>query len=139
MKSFIFAHLMALLFIACGAPDTPPAESIESHESTQQESGQQESAQAESPEVPVEAEGHAGIGEPCGGFAGVNCADGLICDMSDQDGCDVADGAGVCADNRNVACTREYMPMCGCDGQTYPNDCVRRAAGVPLNHHGECT
>ena len=37
-----------------------------------------------------------------------------------------------------VACTREYVPMCGEDLHTYGNKCVLEAAGVALLHEGEC-
>jgi len=46
-------------------------------------------------------------------------------------------GSGYCAP-RPTTCSAATAPVCGCDGQTYTNDCLRRMAGVNLNHTGAC-
>ena len=40
---------------------------------------------------------------PCGGVAGFHCADGLVCDMPEDQGT-MSDGMGTCA--RSSACSR---------------------------------
>jgi hypothetical protein len=44
---------------------------------------------------------------------------------------------GTCA-GRPEACDLSYSPVCGCDGQTYGNDCAAAAGGARIARRGEC-
>jgi len=40
--------------------------------------------------------------------------------------------------DHNRVCTREYAPVCGCDGQTYGNACSAIKEGILIFTPGEC-
>jgi plastocyanin len=44
----------------------------------------------------------------------------------------------VVVDENPIACTMQWDPMCGVDGETYGNMCMLDAADVKLDYQGEC-
>lgn len=74
--------------------------------------------------------------QTCGGISGEGCPSGEFCEFP-QNTCAVADQTGEC--RPRPACDGTVAPVCGCDGQTYRNDCERALGGVARDHVGPCT
>lgn len=80
--------------------------------------------------------GGCGIGAQCGGLTGAACVDGLYCQF-EEGTCGAADQTGLCLPIPQI-CTEQFEPVCGCDDQTYDNECFAAAAGVSIVSRGAC-
>lgn len=73
----------------------------------------------------------------CGARAGDTCAADQYCHFERIAICGQADGQGVCQ-ARPGFCAANVEPVCGCDNQTYSNECAAAAAGQGVLHDGAC-
>jgi len=72
----------------------------------------------------------------CGGIAGKACPAGQACDLP-AGHCAGGDQEGTCVVKPD-SCPQRAEPVCGCDGNSYLNDCMRLMAGAQKDHDGEC-
>ena len=77
----------------------------------------------------------AGPPPECGGDTGLVCPDGETCNVLSC----VMDMGGTCVADPPAPCPTDVEPVCGCNGTTYDNDCLRLTADVALDHAGACT
>jgi hypothetical protein len=90
--------------------------------------------EAEAASINVQASGSCGTGGTCGGIGGFACPGSQTCDI----GACFPDAQGTCID-KPLFCNKLLAPVCGCDGVTYGNDCMRQVAGAAKDHDGTCS
>lgn len=75
--------------------------------------------------------------EICGGLGGVPCSSPTdFCKLPVGSCC--CDFQGVCTHFGSGICLDVFLPVCGCNGLTYGNECEATRAGVSINYWGEC-
>ena len=81
--------------------------------------------------------GNSATAKDCGGPLSLKCATDEWCSYAQPNLCGAQGQTGAC-EKRPSVCTMDFVPVCGCDGRTYPNRCGAYSAGTSIAYAGTC-
>ena len=105
--------------------------------STSSSSGATDAGNTSSSSGGGDAGSSSGGGKSCNvgmGAPSLDCGKGNYCKLPAGSGCQ---GKGMCSP-KPKGCTKQYEPVCACDGKTYGNPCMADSVGVNIKSKGKC-
>ncbi len=73
----------------------------------------------------------------CGAPPAARCGEDEFCKYSPGE-CGAGDSEGLCTPYPEGCIPAIWDPVCGCNGQTYANECGAEMDGVSIDHWGTC-